>query len=138
MSTKKVIAKDRALQIRRAWAELAPDATVAGMSLQQFETEISSLQDMQNDVLALITQLEGKRADRSIEEERVKKVLALVVNSIKGSPEFGPDSGFYRSCGFIRASDRKSGLHRLPATPVVIPSGIVIGGNNETGGVSAA
>lgn len=138
MSTKKVIVKDRALQIRRAWAEFAPEASMAGMTLSQFEAEITTLQELQNDILDLNTQLDGKRTDRSIEEDRLKKVLARVVNSIKGSPEHGPDSKFYDGCGFVRDSDRKSGLHRLPATPAIIPSGTVVGGNNEAGGASAA
>ncbi len=36
----------------------------------------------------------------------------MVVNSVKGTPGFGPDSPLYRALGYIRKSERRSGLSR--------------------------
>jgi hypothetical protein len=41
------------------------------------------------------------------------------VNSVRGTPGFGPDSPLYRALGYVRKSERKSGLTRKGATPAV-------------------
>ena len=105
------------------------------MTLGQFEESISVLDTVQGEIDALLTLLGAKRTERAIEEARVRDVLDLIASSIKASPEHGRDSILYSGFGFIRQSDRKSGLHRLP---VVTPSGIVMGSTNGTGGINAA
>jgi hypothetical protein len=131
--------KDKAKQFRTAWTELVPTASLAGMTLGQFEASIAILDTLQDEITSLAIQLDHKRTERAIEEARIKDLLVLVASSIKGSPEHGRDSALYSAFGFIRQSDRKSGLHRLPAVvPVVTPSGIVMGSNNGTGGINAA
>ena len=131
--------KDKAKQFRTAWTELVPNASLGGMTLAQFEESISVLDTLQGEIAALTIQLDNKRTERAIEESRIKDLLVLVASSIKGSPEYGRDSALYSAFGFIRQSDRKSGLHRLPAVgPIVTPSGIFMGSNNGTGGTNAA
>ena len=133
---KNIKTRDKAQQFRTAWTQLAPTVSLGGMTLAQFEESISVLDTVHGEINALLTQLDAKR---TIEEARVRDVLDLIASSIKASPEHGRDSILYSSFGFIRQSDRKSGLHRLPAVvPVVTPSGIVMGSNNGTGGINAA
>ena len=133
---KNIKTRDKAQQFRTAWTQLAPPVSLGGMTLAQFEESISVLDTVHGEINALLTQLDAKR---TIEEARVRDVLDLIASSIKASPEHGRDSILYSSFGFIRQSDRKSGLHRLPAVvPVVTPSGIVMGSNNGTGGINAA
>jgi hypothetical protein len=134
--------KEKAQQFRTAWAELAPNDSLGGMTLAQFIESILVLDTLQSDIDALKAQLGGKRTERAIEEARVRDVLELVASSIKGSPQHGRDSALYSGFGFVRLSNRKSGLHRksamAPVVTPIVPSGIIVGGNNGTGGSNAA
>jgi hypothetical protein len=38
--------------------------------------------------------------------------VQLVVNGVVGDPTFGPDSALYEAMGYVRKSERKSGLTR--------------------------
>jgi hypothetical protein len=40
-----------------------------------------------------------------------------VVNGVKGDPAFGEDSDLYETMGYVRKSERKSGLTRKKSTP---------------------
>ena len=62
------------------------------------------------EILALEKQLEGRKADRSLADDTVSELMDLVVNSVRGTPVFGPDSPLYRAMGYIRKSERRSGL----------------------------
>jgi len=42
-----------------------------------------------------------------------RAVCEFVVNSIKGDPDEGADGTLYEACGYVRKSERKSGLSRL-------------------------
>jgi hypothetical protein len=40
------------------------------------------------------------------------EALQFVVNSVKGDPEEGSNSELYEAMGYVRKSERSSGLHR--------------------------
>jgi hypothetical protein len=46
------------------------------------------------------------------------------VSAVKADPEEGPDGELYGAMGFVRRSERKSGLRRFPA-PTRAQSGTV-------------
>ena len=97
---------------RAAWRDMAPDATFASMSLAQFEEAISVPLKVRDDIVALERQLEGKKAEKQIADTAGNGLLDLVVNSVRGTPGFGPDCALYRALGYVRKSERKSGLTR--------------------------
>ena len=43
--------------------------------------------------------------------------MNLMVNGVKGDPDFGEDSDLYEAMGYVRKSERKSGLTRKKKTP---------------------
>ena len=106
---------DRIAKFRASWRELAPTATFAGMTLAQFEAATEPSIALREEITALATQLAGKQTARSTADAHAIEVLDLVVNSVRGTPGFGPDSPLYRSLGYIRRSERKSGLTRKTA-----------------------
>lgn len=106
---------DRIEVFRAAWREMAPDAVFAGMTYAQFVEASEPSLAVRKDILAIERQLNGKKAERSLIDEAASTMLALVVNSVRGTPEYGEDSPLYRAFGFIRKSDRKSGLTRREA-----------------------
>lgn len=109
---------DRIQKFLAAWRELAPTATLAGMTLAEFEVAVSPPLNLRADIVALETQLEGKKAEKLDADLAANEVLDLVVNSVRGTPGFGQDSALYRACGYVRKSERKSGLTRRPKTVV--------------------
>ena len=97
---------------RAAWRDMAPEATFAGMTLAQFEEAISVPLKVRDDIVALERQLEGKKAEKLIADAAANELLNLVVNSVRGTPGFGRDCTLYRALGYVRKSERKSGLTR--------------------------
>ena len=95
-----------------AWRELAPEAIFAGMSLAQFEEAVAPPLELRRNILALDKQLNGLRTEKSKVDETANELLELVVNSVRGTPGFGADSALYRAFGYVRKSERKSGLTR--------------------------
>ncbi len=104
------------MTFRAAWRELAPTATFAGMDLAEFETASGPALALRADIAALELQLDGKKPARMDADMAATDLLDLVVNSVRGTPGFGPDSPFYRAFGYVRKRERKSGLTRKGAT----------------------
>lgn len=102
----------RVEQFRAAWRELAPDASFAGMTYAQFEAASAAPLELRGEILALEKQLEGRKTERSQVDSAADQVLDLVVNSVRGTPGFGEDCALYRAFGYVRKSERKSGLTR--------------------------
>jgi hypothetical protein len=108
--------------VRNAWKTLAPDKSFGGMTLAQFEAAIApsfSTRQQLEDLDDQRTQLLAARANA--DEASLDKV-SLVVNAVRGDPNFGDDSGLIEAMGYTRSSERKSGLTRKggsskPPTP---------------------
>lgn len=103
---------DRIQTFRASWREMAPDATFAGMTLAEFEAAVSAPLTLRGEIAVLETQLGGKKTEKSVVDVTANELLDLVVNSVRGTPGFGRDSALYRAFGYVRKSDRKSGLTR--------------------------
>jgi hypothetical protein len=82
---------DRIQKFLAAWRELAPGATFAGMTLAEFEVAVSAPLNLRADIVALETQLDGKKAEKLDADLAADVVLDLVVNSVRGTPGFGQD-----------------------------------------------
>jgi hypothetical protein len=109
---------DRIQTFRRSWREMAPDATFAGMTLAEFEAAVSAPLALRDEIVALETQLGGKKTEKLVADMAANELLDLVVNSVRGTPGFGQDCALYRACGYVRKSERKSGLTRKPKVTV--------------------
>jgi hypothetical protein len=96
--------------IRAAWRDIAPDATFAGMTLAEFEAATEPPLALRGDMDNLQTKLKGMKASQADVDLAANELTDLVVNSIKGTPGFGQNSPLYSACGYVRKSDRKSGL----------------------------
>ena len=106
---------DRIITFRAAWREMAPTATFAGMTLVEFEAASGVPLTLRDEIASLELQLDGKKAEKSDAEFAANDLLDLVVNSVRGTTGFGQDSPLYRALGYVRKSERKSGLTRKNA-----------------------
>lgn len=103
---------DRIRDIRAAWRALALDSKFAEMTLAEFEAAVKPPETLRAEIKALEKQLEGKKTARSDADKAAGAILELVIDSVRGTPSFGRDSDLYRACGYVRKSERKSGLSR--------------------------
>ena len=97
---------------RTAWKELAPQESFAGMTLAGFEAATALPLTLRDQILGLEKQLEGRKTERTKADAAARLLLDLVVNSVRGTPQYGPDSSLYRALGYVRKSERRSGLTR--------------------------
>lgn len=82
------------------------------MTREQFEIAVAPALEKRKELLDLEKLLEGKRTERAQADKAAREVLELVVNSVKGTPGFGSDCKLYRAFGYVRRSERRSGLSR--------------------------
>ncbi len=99
-----------------AWSDLAPDKKFGLMTLEEFKQRVKpSLETRQSLRTLKDTQINALTTRAHSDEESLKALL-LVVNAIKGDPTEGEDSALYQACGYVRKSERKSGLTRKSKT----------------------
>jgi hypothetical protein len=104
--------EEKLSRILNAWKTLAADKTFGGMTVEQFEAVIApsfttrqQLDDLDNQRTHLI----NTRGDA--DELSLAKAAAAVAG-MNADPGFGPNSSLIEACGYVRQSERKSGLHR--------------------------
>jgi hypothetical protein len=99
------------------------------MTLAQFEAAVQPSLDRRDELEELEKQVEAKRAERAQADKASREVLELVVNAVRGTPAHGSDSPLYRALGYVRKSERRSGLTRRNPAPA---------GMESAGGADAA
>lgn len=109
--------EEKMLKILRAWRTLAPTKKFGGLTVAQFETQV-------NKSLAPRTRLEQiedeklqQIALRESEDAATMRDAQFVVNGVLADSEFGDDSALYEAFGYVRKSDKKSGLTRKKTPP---------------------
>ncbi|HEX8464159.1 MAG TPA: hypothetical protein VF627_06015 [Abditibacterium sp.] len=107
--------EDRYEKIEEAFKTLAPAATFGGMTLVQFQTAIQPSIAARAEVARLEDELKAALVARDNADLETLKDCDLVVKGVVGDPNFGDDSALYEAMGYIRKSDRKSGLTRKKA-----------------------
>jgi hypothetical protein len=103
--------KEKALKIQNAWNEGAPDVTeFRNTKKADYDARIALGQSLDDDIEAL-------RAQVSMKEDQRDNVYSLldddnvdVGKGVVGHKDYGDDSPLYGSMGFVRKSERQSGL----------------------------
>ncbi len=104
-------------KVETAWETLAPTKSFGGMTLDQFKATVKPSLDARDSLQTADTQRTETKVQREQNDAKSLDALQLVVNSIKGDPtEGGEDGALYAACGYVRKSDRKSGLSRKAKT----------------------
>ena len=99
-------------RIADAWEKLAPEATFAGLTLTQFKAKVKPTLDK----LALLNAIEAEITGHRQELMDISNDSYVwgkkVVQSVRGDVDYGDDCPLYSAMGFVRSSERKSGLTR--------------------------
>lgn len=109
-------------RILTAWKTLAPDTEFGGMTVAQFEAFIAPSKTSRAQVAALENQLSQAINSREAADEFSLAKAAMAVAGVNGNPAFGPNSSLIEAFGYVRKSERRSGLKRgggssAPPTP---------------------
>ena len=119
---------ERIERFQDSWEEMAPGASFAGMTLEEFRIATELPLALRREIVRLETQVVAKTVETEIADKQADQLLDLVVNSVRGTPGFGPDCALYKAFGYVRKSERKSGLTRKGTTT----------GDSATGGTPPA
>ena len=113
--------KARLEKIINAWQTLAPTASFGGRTLAQFKLDVQASFDTRVTVKTLSDQLVEAEDDRNDADKVSNTAIQETVNGVKGDTTFGEDSALYEDMGYVRKSERKSGLTKKkkpkPPTP---------------------
>ena len=99
-------------KIMAAWETLTPTASFGGYTLAQFKAKLQPVFDQQSRLAGLNSQVTDARNQQQVAIVDCHAAMLLVVNAVKGDPAQGEDSSLYAAMGYVRKSDRKSGLAR--------------------------
>ena len=102
----------KAENFRMAWKNQSPESVFSGKSLEDLEGAIAALDQANEKVEALYSDLSAAQKTRDDEEKVLNGLLIQVIYGVRSDPAHGDDSALYRSMGFIPKSERKSGLTR--------------------------
>ena len=104
--------EERYKRILTAWRTLAPDKTFGGMTLAQYEEQCAKSDAPRERLEELEDEMKQEQTNRSTVDSVTMKKSDGVVKSVLADPDYGDDSALYEAFGYIRKSDRKSGLTR--------------------------
>lgn len=103
---------DRVGIFTAAWREIAPEASFAGMTLAEFETQTAPLTQSAQKLQALDAQYAAELKTRAEADAAAREAMRIVANAVRGNPAYGEDGRLYRAMGYVPLSQRQSGLTR--------------------------
>jgi len=96
--------------IINAWTTLAPAASFGGMTLAQFKAKVQPSFDARTQLDTIEAQKTAALDTRDDADAVTSNTNQMVINGVKGDPNFGDDSNLYEAMGYVRKSERASGL----------------------------
>lgn len=119
--TRLKIVNERSSQLISSWRRFAPEVTLAGMTLAQFEAECQEPNAVQLEIADARTHHKGLITDRNQAEIRLAKKLVNLANAVRCDPNYGSNCAFYRSLGYVIDDERKAPTRKpvpvMAATP---------------------
>ena len=116
MKMNPAVVERRIVQITHGWESTCPEQTFADRTLEQFKQEMQACLDAKARMAAADAVWDASRRERNAAYAKAAEVMQVVVNSVKGTPKYGENSGVYTAMGFVPKSERSSGLTRRRAT----------------------
>lgn len=104
--------EEKMLKVLNAWKTLAPTAEFAGLKLADFEAQVAKSSEPRQRLIELKDEMMQEQARRDTEDVTTMSRIECVVAGVVADPAFGSDSALYEAMGYIRKSDRRSGLTR--------------------------
>ena len=113
---------DKLAAVLKAWQDLRPTKSFAGMTLAQFTAKVQPSLDARDAIDTLENQMIAATDKRDLADVESMKQINFVVNAVKGDPAEGEDGELYEAMGYIRKSERASGLTKKKQAPAPAPT----------------
>jgi hypothetical protein len=104
--------EEKILAVTAAWETLKPEKNFGGLSLSEFKDRMKPSFDARTAITTLDNQVIAAQNMRDDADKDSLETILRVVNAVKGDPEEGDDGKLYEAMGYVRKSERSSGLHR--------------------------
>jgi hypothetical protein len=112
-ATKRIRA--RVTQMNDGWEQGAPNAVFGGITQPQFDTKIKAAAAADQEIDDLEAALTLKKQARDGLYEALHDDSVKILAGVKGDPAFGDDHPLLDAMGFVRDSQKRSGLTRKKA-----------------------
>ena len=99
-----------------AWERYAPRATFAKMTLAEFKLKLKSSLDRRNDIRIKEAELSALQRQRDDADRVSLPLCGAVVKAVVGDTDYGEDCELYAAMGYVRKSERRTGLTRRSTT----------------------
>ncbi len=106
------------------WSSVSPEKQFFGLTLDQYRAAVKPCYDIRAEIVEVQKRLKSLIAKRKDADAAAIQLTKNVVHAVKADPAEGENSPLYAAMGYVRASDRSSGLTRArvptsPAPPTV-------------------
>lgn len=98
--------------VQAAWETLRPTKSFGSMTLAQFKAAVKPSRDARQKIADLQTQLQAAIDERGMADEATQRAISLAVNGVRADPAEGADGELYGAMGYVRTSEKKTGLTR--------------------------
>ena len=102
-------------EMSAAW-EQAKDVEFNGVKKTDFDGDRTAARAIETEIEEDEAALRAKKARRDDYYRRLDAARVKVSKGVGGHKDFGEDSALYGSMGFVRKSERRSGLRRVKRT----------------------
>lgn len=109
--------RERVTKMNNAWAQGARDAVFKGIKQADFQADIQGAAAADQEIADLEAQVKLKKTARDERYKTINDNSIKVRDGVEGHTDFGPDHPLYEAMGFVRTSERKSGLTRKKSKP---------------------
>ena len=109
--------EEKMLKTLNSWKNLAPAKSFGGKTVQEFETQVNKSLAPRVRLEQLEDEKKGQQALRESEDAVTMREIQFIVNGVLADSEFGDDSALYEAMGYVRKSERASGLTRKVTDP---------------------
>ncbi len=95
-----------------AWSSVRPEKSFFGITVDQFKEAVKPCYAIREEIAETQKRLKSLMAQCKDADTSALKLTKNIVHAVKADPTEGEDSPLYAAMGYVRASDRSSGLTR--------------------------
>lgn len=104
--------KERVKRMSNAWAQGAANVTFKGITRTGFDADIKFIDDEEQAIADMEAQVKIRKAGLDTRYKELNDDSINIRDGVEGHEDFGNDHPILEAMGFVRSSQRKSGLTR--------------------------
>ena len=114
--------EEKMMDVLNGWKTIASGKSFGGMTLAQFQAFVDASIAPRQRLIELSDETVEQQTIRDTADLTTLAKIELVVAGVIADPDHGSDSALYEAMGYVRKSERKSGLTRKKSeTPQPTP-----------------